>query len=193
MGIRVANLDMGWFDFMGDWELNRSAGKFPNGEPDMIAFVERLHKEGFKSSFWWYPLGVAQKSRLARDHKDLLVQGEDGSYPLDNNDLYQLCPAYAPALEHLRRVLTRAVAVWGFDGAYTDYQGFVIGAGVLQPGASSSLAARLVRSLAAVVRNDSRDVAEVEDGFVARGVHLLAAAFAVQHAVLRSGERVGPA
>ena len=122
-GIRVANLDMGWFDYMGDWQINRSPGKFPNGEPDMIAFVQRLHREGFRSSFWWYPLGVSQKSRLARERKDLLVQDEDGNYPLEMNDMFQLCPAYEPAMEHIKQVLTRAVSVWGFDGAYTDYQG----------------------------------------------------------------------
>jgi len=123
MGIRVANVDMGWFDFMGDWQINREPGKFPNGEPDMVAFIARLHAEGFKSSFWWYPLGVEKKSQLAKEHKDLLVQDENGTYPLDINDMYQLCPAYEPSMNHLRHVLTRAVSVWGFDGAYTDYQG----------------------------------------------------------------------
>ncbi len=123
MDIRVANLDMGWFDHMGDWQILRTPGKFPNGEPDMIEFVRRLHAEGFRTSFWWYPLGVSTKSRLAAGHKDLLIQGEDGSYPLDNNDMYQLCPAHGPSLDHLRQVLTRAISVWGFDGAYTDYQG----------------------------------------------------------------------
>ncbi|MCX6625091.1 MAG: alpha-galactosidase, partial [Acidobacteria bacterium] len=123
MGIRVANLDMGWYDYMGDWRINRAPGKFPGGEPDMIAFVNRLHKEGFRTSFWWYPLGVSTKSRLAAEHKELLIQGEDGSYPLDNNEMLQLCPAHPAALDHLRQVLTRAVSVWGFDGAYTDYQG----------------------------------------------------------------------
>jgi alpha-galactosidase len=89
----------------------------------MIAFIQKLHKEGFKSSFWWYPLGVEKKSQLAKARKDLLVQDENGTYPLDINDMYQLCPAYEPSLDHLRQVLTRAVSVWGFDGAYTDYQG----------------------------------------------------------------------
>ncbi|MFB3903524.1 MAG: alpha-galactosidase [Acidobacteriota bacterium] len=122
-GIRVANLDDGWFDFMGDWNVNRSPGKFADGESDMIALVQYLHDQGFRSSLWWYPLGVDPKSRLAADHKDLLVQDEDGEYPLDVNRLYQLCPAHAPALAQIRAILTRAVAKWGFDGMYTDFQG----------------------------------------------------------------------
>ena len=31
MGIRTANLDDGWYDFAGDWQPNRAAGKFPGG------------------------------------------------------------------------------------------------------------------------------------------------------------------
>jgi alpha-galactosidase len=123
MGIHVANLDDGWYDFMGDWEVNRSPGKFPNGEPDMIAFVQRLHRDGFKSSFWWYPLGVSPQSRLAKERPDLLVQDETGAYPQDISSLHQLCPAHEPSLAHIRGVLTRAISVWGFDGAYTDFQG----------------------------------------------------------------------
>ncbi len=41
MGIRVANLDDGWFDWYGDWQPKRVPGKFPAGDPDMIAFVAK--------------------------------------------------------------------------------------------------------------------------------------------------------
>ncbi len=123
MGIRTANLDMGWYDQMGDWQPNREPGKFPNGEPDVVAFVHKLHDAGFRSSFWWYPLAVSPKSRLAREHADLLVQDENGNHPMDANQFHQLCPAYPPALAHIRAILARAVSVWGFDGVYTDYMG----------------------------------------------------------------------
>lgn len=122
LGIRTANLDDGWFDLVGDWQPNRAPGKFPRGDADMAALVERLHKEGFRSSLWWYPLGVDPKSRLAA-RKDLLVQDETGAYPLDINNFHQLCPAYEPALARVREVVTRAVAEWGFDGLYSDFQG----------------------------------------------------------------------
>jgi alpha-galactosidase len=122
-GIRIANLDDGWYDYMGDWELNHSPGKFPNGDTDMKAFVRKVHDQGFKTNVWWYPLGVDPKSRLAKEHADLLVQDENGNYTLDPSRLYQLCPAYQPALQHIDKVLRRAVAEWGFDGVYTDFQG----------------------------------------------------------------------
>jgi alpha-galactosidase len=122
-GIRIANLDDGWYDYMGDWQINRSPGKFPRGEPDMVEFVRRVHQEGFKTSLWWYPLGVAPESKLAKEHPELLVQDENGDYPLDISGLHQLCPAYEPALRHINDVLTRAVKDWDFDGVYTDFQG----------------------------------------------------------------------
>ena len=122
-GIRIANLDDGWYDYMGDWEINRSPGKFPRGGPDMVEFVRKVHQQGFKTNLWWYPLGVAPESKLAKEHPELLVQDENGNYPLDISDLHQLCPAYEPALRHINDVLTRAVKDWDFDGVYTDFQG----------------------------------------------------------------------
>ena len=123
MGVLMANLDDGWYDFMGDWQVNRSPGKFPNGDPDMVAFVRKVHDQGFRTGLWWYPFGVSPQSGLAKEHPDLLVQDELGNYPLDPSDLYQLCPAYAPALRHVETVLRRAISEWGFDGVYTDFQG----------------------------------------------------------------------
>ena len=43
MGIRTANLDDGWYDFVGDWQPNRAAGKFPGGAADVVRFVQRVH------------------------------------------------------------------------------------------------------------------------------------------------------
>jgi len=123
MGIRIANLDDGWYDKIGDWEVNRATGKFPNGDADMSAFVKRVHDAGFKTSLWWYPLGVSPDSRLAREHPELLVQDAEGRYPKDIDDLYQLCPAYEPALAQVEKVLRRAIERYGFDGVYTDFQG----------------------------------------------------------------------
>lgn len=123
MGIRMANVDDGWYDFKGDWQLNRSPGKFPRGDPDIVVLVRKMHEQGFRTGLWWYPLGVSPKSRLAREHPELLVQDELGGHPLDPSGLYQLCPAYEPALRHIDAVIQRAVAEWGFDGLYTDFQG----------------------------------------------------------------------
>lgn len=123
IGINIANLDDGWFDNYGDWNVNRSPGKFPNGENDIIEFVKCIHKQGFKTNLWWYPLGVSPKGNLAKERPDLLVQAEDGSYPLDGRGLYQLCPAYQPALDYIRDLVVKFTSKWGFDGLYSDSRG----------------------------------------------------------------------
>lgn len=123
MGIHMANLDDGWQNNNGDWEPNRAPGKFPKGAPDMVQFVQEVHRRGFRTGLWWYPFGVSPESQLAKQRPDLLVQAEDGSHPLDINGYYQLCPAYEPALNRVRELVLRAVKDWDFDGLYTDFQG----------------------------------------------------------------------
>ncbi len=123
MGIRTANLDDGWFDFMGDWQPNRAPGKFPAGDADMKRFVERVHGAGFRTAIWWYPLGVDAASRLARERRDLLVMDAAGKVPKDIDGYHQLCPGHAPARAYIRSTLVRFVKDWRFDGVYLDFQG----------------------------------------------------------------------
>ncbi|MBI4659482.1 MAG: alpha-galactosidase [Verrucomicrobia bacterium] len=120
MGIKIANLDDAWFDYYGDWQPNRSPGKFPAGDSDIKAFVKRLHAEGFKTSPWWYPLGVSTNSQLASSHPELLVQDENGNYPVDDRKVRQLCPAFEPARRQIAGVLDRFIRDWEFDGIYVD-------------------------------------------------------------------------
>ena len=123
MGIKVANLDDGWFDYYGDWEVNKSIGKFPGGGQDMVTFVNRVHQEGFKTNLWWYPLGVSAESLLFKNHSDYLVMDEAGKYPVDARGLYQLCPAYNPAMKHVEDLVKRFVVDWDYDGLYSDTRG----------------------------------------------------------------------
>lgn len=123
MGINIVNLDDGWFDYYGDWEYDRSPGKFPNGQPDMIAFVNKVHQMGFKTNLWWYPLGVSPESRLAKEHPDFLVMDSEGNFPLESRKLYQLCPAYEPAMEYIQKLVERFTNKLGYDGLYSDTRG----------------------------------------------------------------------
>ncbi len=121
--IRIANLDDGWFDWYGDWNVNRAPGKFPRGVLDIQRFVADIHQRGLKTNLWWYPLGVSPESRLKRERPDLLVQEEKGGFPIDDRKVHQLCPAYPPAIRHIEATLERFVAGWGFDGVYVDCSG----------------------------------------------------------------------
>jgi alpha-galactosidase len=123
IGINTANLDDGWFDYYGDWNVNRSHGKFPNGEKDMMDFVRKIHSQGFKTNLWWYPLGVSPESKLAKERPDLLIQAEDGSFPLESRGLYQFCPAYEPSLKYIQDLVIRFTDHWGYDGLYSDTRG----------------------------------------------------------------------
>ncbi|MFB3830206.1 MAG: alpha-galactosidase [Bryobacteraceae bacterium] len=123
LGIRVANLDDGWFDWYGDWQPKRVPGKFPGGGRDMIAFVAKIHAAGFKTAIWWYPLGVSPESRMAKEHPDLLIQDERGDYPLDDRGVRKFCPAYEPARREIENAMRRFLTVYGFDGVYVDSTG----------------------------------------------------------------------
>jgi len=125
IGIRWANLDDGWFTAYGDWDPNPAPGKFPRGEADMKAFVERVHREGFKTSLWWYPQGVSPESRLAAEHPDWLVRNEDGTLPLSKRGLYYLCPAHPECIGFIRRMVRKIMTDWGFDGLYIDTQDLI--------------------------------------------------------------------
>ncbi len=122
VGLSWANLDDGWFDWYGDWKVDTSPGKFPGGEADMVAFVDSVHRSGFKTSLWWYPQGVSPQSSLAAEHPDWLVQNEDGSLPLSKRGLYYLCPVYRPAIDHAVALVRRIMGEWGYDGLYIDTQ-----------------------------------------------------------------------
>ena len=68
LGFKWVTLDDGWQNNVGDWQLDPK--KFPNGDADMKALVDRIHQEGFKAQLWWSPLSAVPDSELLRDHPD---------------------------------------------------------------------------------------------------------------------------
>ena len=53
--------------------------KFPNGDSDIKAMVDRIHQEGFKAQLWWSPLSAAPDSRLLSNEPELALKNQDGS------------------------------------------------------------------------------------------------------------------
>ena len=66
LGFTWVTLDDGWQNNVGDWALDPK--KFPNGDADMKALVDRIHQEGFRAQLWWSPLNAVPNSELLKDH-----------------------------------------------------------------------------------------------------------------------------
>jgi alpha-galactosidase len=121
LGFRWAVVDDGWQVAQGDWQPNPT--KFPAGDADMKAMVDKIHAAGLKAQLWWAPLAADPGSRTEREHHDWLLQNVDGSPQKISywNSLY-LCPAYRPVQEDAAAFVRKALGLWGFDGLKIDGQ-----------------------------------------------------------------------
>ncbi len=121
LGFRWAVIDDGWQVALGDWTPNPA--KFPAGDADMKAMVERIHAAGLKAQLWWAPLAVVPASRTAREHPDWLLRNADGSArTISYWNASYLCPAFGPVGDDARAFVRKALGEWGFDGLKIDGQ-----------------------------------------------------------------------
>ena len=121
LGYRWAVVDDGWQVSEGDW--TPVPAKFPAGDADMKAMVDRIHASGLKAQLWWAPLAADPGSRTERVHHDWLLQNADGSaQKITWWDSEYLCPAYGPVREDAAAFVRKALGEWGFDGLKVDGQ-----------------------------------------------------------------------
>jgi len=121
MGFTWVTLDDGWQNNYGDWQLDPK--KFPHGDADIKAMVERIHQEGFKAQLWWSPLSAVPNSKLLKDEPDLILENQDGSpRKISWWDSYYLCPANARVVEYHKELVRKILVDWGFDGLKLDGQ-----------------------------------------------------------------------
>ena len=121
LGFRWAVVDDGWQVAEGDWRP--TPAKFPAGDADMKAMVDRIHAAGLKAQLWWTPLAADPGSRTEREHHDWLLQNVDGSpQKITYWDSLYLCPAYRPVQEDAAAFVRKALGEWGFDGLKIDGQ-----------------------------------------------------------------------
>jgi alpha-galactosidase len=121
LGFKWVTLDDGWQNNVGDWALDPK--KFPHGDADMKAMVDRIHQEGFKAQLWWSPLSAVPDSALLRDHPDYALLNRDGSrrkVSWWNSDY--LCPADQRVVEYHKALVRKILVDWGFDGLKLDGQ-----------------------------------------------------------------------
>ena len=121
LAFQWVTLDDGWQTAEGDWYIDKK--KFPGGERDLRAMVDRIHAEGFKAQLWWAPLAVDPGTDLIRGHPEqLLLTKDGGKQKITWWDAFYLCPADHAVRDDARRFTTKALRDWGFDGLKIDGQ-----------------------------------------------------------------------
>ncbi|MBK6281524.1 MAG: alpha-galactosidase [Draconibacterium sp.] len=131
LGIKWVVIDDRWWDKYGDWNLRKYT--FPGGEKQVKQFVDSLHNQGFKVKIWWAPTPVQPEeiinfggsvepgeAMVVKNHPEWLIMDEEGNYPRDCRDMYQLCPAVPEVQEYMKTLTTRFIKDWGFDGHKLD-------------------------------------------------------------------------
>lgn len=121
LGFSWVTLDDGWQNNYGDWALDPK--KFPHGDADMKALVQRIHEEGFRAQLWWSPLSAVPDSKLLKEHPDFVLLNRDGSTRKISwwNSAY-LCPADGQVVEYHKALVRKILGDWGFDGLKLDGQ-----------------------------------------------------------------------
>ncbi|MEX0681162.1 MAG: glycoside hydrolase family 36 protein [Balneolales bacterium] len=116
-----AVLDDGWQTNVGDWDLN--PGKYPNGNEDMIEFVNTLHNEGFRSKLWWAPLAMHPESNIYETDPEYLLLDEDlEPVRISWWNSYYMCPAYQPVVDYHTDLVRTIMETWGYHGIKIDGQ-----------------------------------------------------------------------
>ena len=121
MGFSWVTLDDGWQSNYGDWAVDPK--KFPHGDADMKALVDRIHEEGFKAQLWWSPLSAVPDSQLLKDHSDFVLLNRDGSKrKISWWHSFYMCPADRGVVEYHKALVRKILGEWGFDGLKLDGQ-----------------------------------------------------------------------
>jgi alpha-galactosidase len=121
LGFTWVTLDDGWQTAQGDWFLNPQ--KYPRGDADMRAMVDKIHAEGFKAQLWWAPLAADPGSELVHRHPEMLLLNADGSkQKISYWNSWYLCPADPAVVAYHKAIVVKAIRDWGFDGLKLDGQ-----------------------------------------------------------------------
>jgi alpha-galactosidase len=121
LGFIWVTLDDGWQTAQGDWFLQPQ--KFPHGDADMRALVDKIHAEGFKAQLWWAPLTADPGTELVKKHAEWLLLNADGSkQKISYWNSWYLCPADPAVIEYHKAIVVKAIKDWSFDGLKLDGQ-----------------------------------------------------------------------
>jgi alpha-galactosidase len=121
LGFEWAVLDDGWQNNEGDWYIDKR--KFPRGEDDMRAFVQKIRAQGLRPRLWIAPLAADPGSDVLHDRADMLLLDQWGAFQKVSwwNSLTQ-CPAYQPTIDYYVALTKKIIGDWGFEGLKLDGQ-----------------------------------------------------------------------
>src|ERR1700761_3721456 len=121
LGFGWVTMDDGWQTAEGDWQPNPN--KFPHGDADVRALVDRIHAAGMRAQLWWAPLSISPHSELIRRHPDWLLLDASGSRRrISWWNAFYLCPADPEVVAYHRKLAEHIFKDWGFDGLKLDGQ-----------------------------------------------------------------------
>ena len=109
--VDIIHIDYGWFDYMGDWNVNE---KFPHG---MKWLADQIKGLGFKPGIWIRPGMVAREAKLVEEHPEMLVQGKDGS-PLGGaraGEGYSINASHPSVKQWFEDFLRTVIDDWGYQ------------------------------------------------------------------------------
>lgn len=121
LGFKWATLDDGYQIAEGDWEL--TSKRFPRGDADMRALVDKIHSYGMKAELWWAPLAADPGTSFLKKYPDSIIRDKDGK-PQDITwwDSWYLSPLDADVIREQKALVEKFIGDWGFDGLKLDGQ-----------------------------------------------------------------------
>ncbi len=118
--VDVFQIDDGYQTAVGDW-LSVDKQKFPNG---MKYVADAIHKKGYKAGLWLAPLNAQRSSKVAAEHPDWLIKGENGKPILTCvgwGGAYALDIENTECREYIRHFFDVVLNDWGFDMVKLDF------------------------------------------------------------------------
>ncbi len=119
--IDIFQIDDGWQQAVGDWELN---DKFKDR---MVSLVRHIKTAGYRPGLWLAPFVAEKDSKIARDHPDWILQDERGRRvkagytPLWSGHFYALDIYNEAFRSYLELVFRRLIEDWGFRFVKLDF------------------------------------------------------------------------
>ncbi|MFC1481360.1 alpha-galactosidase [Candidatus Neomarinimicrobiota bacterium] len=117
LGIKTVTIDDGWFDHFGDWITSDT--KFPEGEAQMVEWIDKLHAEDLNAILWWVP-SIAG-SLMVANHPEWIIHDKTGNQVRSHwKDAYMLCPAVPEVVQYHRDITRKFITEYSVDGFKMD-------------------------------------------------------------------------